>query len=110
MNLYAVKRKTILSTLPVYTVKGALTEIVRLILSLSLIVSAFVFVPIAGELIQGWIQPPGVVQPADQEPTREELKRVMRYHGITYAEEDADGSWFFMRNGERCNIKFEDGK
>ena len=45
------------------------------------------------------------VKPSDYpEPTQEELKQAMRYHGITYAEQDSNGEWIFYRDGQRCRL------
>lgn len=45
------------------------------------------------------------VQPSShQEPTREELKDAMKYHGVQYAEEGDNGEWYFYRNGKRCRL------
>jgi hypothetical protein len=38
------------------------------------------------------------------EPTREELRKAMRYHGILYAEQDDNGEWYFIRDGKRCRL------
>jgi secreted PhoX family phosphatase len=38
------------------------------------------------------------------EPSREELKEAMRYHGILYAEMDKNGEWYFVRDGKRCRL------
>jgi hypothetical protein len=84
-------------------------ESVRFIMSIAIIASLFVIVPIFGELIQGWIQPDGVVQDSG-EPTRDELERAMRYHGVSSAYVDADGTWRFkdVKNRE-CKL-FKDGE
>lgn len=37
-------------------------------------------------------------------PSREELRRAMRYHGIMSAERDEDGQWYFLRDGKRCAL------
>ena len=37
-----------------------------------------------------------------KEPTKEELRKAMRYHGILFAEQDNRGEWYFIRNGKRC--------
>ena len=39
-----------------------------------------------------------------EEPTREELKVAMRYHGVRFAEQDNDGEWYFYRDGKRCRL------
>ena len=38
------------------------------------------------------------------EPTREELKNAMYYHGILFAQEDKNGEWYFLRGGKRCRL------
>ena len=38
------------------------------------------------------------------EPSREELKEAMHYHGVTFAEQDTDGEWYFYRDGQRCRL------
>jgi len=39
-----------------------------------------------------------------EEPTREELKHAMRYHGVVFAEQGNDGEWYFYRDGQRCRL------
>jgi hypothetical protein len=39
-----------------------------------------------------------------KEPTKEELRKAMRYHGILFAEQDDKGEWYFIRNGKRCRL------
>jgi hypothetical protein len=39
-----------------------------------------------------------------EEPTREELKVAMRYHGVRFAEQDNNGEWYFYRDGQRCRL------
>ncbi len=39
-----------------------------------------------------------------EEPTREELKEAMHYHGVQFAEQDNDGKWYFYRDGKRCRL------
>ncbi|WAC06598.1 MAG: hypothetical protein OS130_10065 [Thermodesulfobacteriota bacterium] len=38
------------------------------------------------------------------EPTRDDLRKAMRYHGILIAQEDEDHQWFFIRDGKRCRL------
>jgi len=38
------------------------------------------------------------------EPTREELRNAMYYHGILFAQEDNNGEWYFLRDGKRCRL------
>jgi len=38
------------------------------------------------------------------EPTRQELRKAMRYHGITFAEQDDNREWVFIRSGKRCRL------
>jgi len=38
------------------------------------------------------------------EPTREELKSAMKYHGVCYAEQDDTGEWYFYRDGNRYRL------
>jgi len=38
------------------------------------------------------------------EPTRDELREAMRYHGILFAEQDETGEWIFIRDGKRCRL------
>lgn len=43
------------------------------------------------------------VTPADlREPTRDELRHAMKYHGILFAQQDEEGDWYFLRDGKRC--------
>ena len=42
--------------------------------------------------------------PDHWEPSREELRKAMRYHGITFAEQDDTREWFFLRSGRRCRL------
>ena len=45
------------------------------------------------------------VNPPDYwEPTREELRKAMRYHGVTFAEQDDTREWVFIRGGKRCRL------
>jgi hypothetical protein len=44
------------------------------------------------------------VIPGYKEPTRNELKRAMRYHGIFAAKEEENRKWYFMRDGKRCQL------
>lgn len=39
-----------------------------------------------------------------EEPSREELKKAMNYHGVAFAEQDRDGQWYFYRDGKRCRL------
>ena len=39
-----------------------------------------------------------------KEPTREEIKLAMRYHGVLFAQQDDKGEWYFSRNGKRCRL------
>jgi len=45
-----------------------------------------------------------VVIQGNSEPTRGELKKAMKYHGILYAERDKNGEWYFIRDGQRCRL------
>lgn len=45
------------------------------------------------------VQPSGM-----REPSSEELKVAMRYHGIQFAEQDENGEWYFYRDGKRCRL------
>lgn len=46
-----------------------------------------------------------IVRPPNyREPTREELRKAMRYHGVFFAEQDDDREWYFVRNGKRCRL------
>ena len=45
-----------------------------------------------------------VEAPEYWEPTQEELRQAMRYHGITFAEQDDNREWFFIRSGKRCRL------
>ena len=38
------------------------------------------------------------------EPTREELRNAMRFHGIIVAQQDENHEWYFMREGKRCPL------
>jgi len=38
------------------------------------------------------------------EPTRQELRKAMRHHGVLFAQQDDNGEWYFMRNGKRCRL------
>jgi len=38
------------------------------------------------------------------EPTRQELRKAMRHHGILFAQEDDNGEWYFIRDGKRCRL------
>jgi hypothetical protein len=53
--------------------------------------------------LQRWAEGVKVIQD-NFEPTREELKGAMRYHGILYAEMDKNGEWYFVRDGKRCRL------
>ena len=45
------------------------------------------------------------VQPIGfKEPSREELKEAMQYHGVCFAEQDEQGEWYFYRDGKRCRL------
>lgn len=37
-------------------------------------------------------------------PSRDELRRAMRYHGVMSAQRDEDGQWYFIRDGKRCQL------
>lgn len=39
-----------------------------------------------------------------EEPTREELRNAMRFHGILVAKQDENHEWYFMREGKRCPL------
>ena len=39
-----------------------------------------------------------------EEPTREELRNAMRFHGILIAKQDENLEWHFMRDGKRCPL------
>jgi hypothetical protein len=39
-----------------------------------------------------------------EEPTREELRNAMRFHGILIAKQDENHEWYFMREGKRCPL------
>lgn len=40
-----------------------------------------------------------------KEPTREELRKAMRYHGILIAMQDEKNhEWYFIRDGKRCSL------
>jgi hypothetical protein len=39
-----------------------------------------------------------------EEPTREELRNAMRFHGILVAKQDENYEWYFMRQGKRCPL------
>ena len=39
-----------------------------------------------------------------KEPTRQELRKAMGYHGILFAEQDDNGKWYFTRDGKRCRL------
>jgi hypothetical protein len=39
-----------------------------------------------------------------EEPTREELRNAMRFHGILVAKQDENYKWYFMREGKRCPL------
>jgi hypothetical protein len=38
------------------------------------------------------------------EPTRQELRKAMRHHGVLFAQQDDKGEWYFVRNGKRCRL------
>ena len=38
------------------------------------------------------------------EPTKQELRKAMRHHGILFAQQDDSGEWYFMRDGKRCRL------
>ena len=38
------------------------------------------------------------------EPTREELRNAMRFHGSLLAKQDENHEWYFMREGKRCPL------
>jgi hypothetical protein len=38
------------------------------------------------------------------EPTREELRKAMRFHGILVAKQDENHEWYFVRGGKRCPL------
>jgi len=39
-----------------------------------------------------------------EEPTREELRNAMRFHGILIAKQDENREWYFVRDGKRCPL------
>jgi len=39
-----------------------------------------------------------------REPSRQELRNAMNYHGILFAQEDKTGEWYFLRDGKRCRL------
>jgi len=39
-----------------------------------------------------------------EEPTREELRDAMRFHGILVAKQDENREWYFVREGKRCPL------
>lgn len=39
-----------------------------------------------------------------EEPSVEELRQAMRYHGVLFAEQDESGEWYFRREGKRCRL------
>jgi hypothetical protein len=45
-----------------------------------------------------------VTTPDSKEPTREELRKAMRYHGILFAKKDDSGEWYFLRDGKHCRL------
>ena len=56
-------------------------------------------------LIVGCSGKEATVQPVGfEEPSREKLKKAMHYHGVTFAEQDHDGQWYFYRDGKRCRL------
>jgi len=38
------------------------------------------------------------------EPTRQELRKAMRHHGVLFAQQDDNGEWYFLRDGKRCRL------
>ncbi len=40
----------------------------------------------------------------EEQPTREELRNAMRFHGILFAKQDENHEWYFMREGKRCPL------
>jgi hypothetical protein len=45
-----------------------------------------------------------VTRSTTDEPTREELRNAMRFHGILFAKQDENHEWYFDRNGKRCPL------
>jgi hypothetical protein len=39
-----------------------------------------------------------------EEPTQEELRAAMRFHGILVAKQDENYEWYFIRDGKRCPL------
>ena len=39
-----------------------------------------------------------------EEPTRQELRNAMRFHGILIARQDENHEWYFIRDGKRCPL------
>lgn len=39
-----------------------------------------------------------------EEPTREDLRAAMRFHGILVAKQDENHEWYFIRGGKRCPL------
>ena len=53
---------------------------------------------------QRWLNEPRVIKPLFSQVSRENLRRSHKYHGINYARQDNTGSWFFMRDGQKCKL------
>jgi len=45
-----------------------------------------------------------VISPGYWEPTIEDLRKAMRYHGIFFARENENHEWYFVRDGKRCRL------
>jgi len=57
----------------------------------------------ASEDFRAWWNRP-VVQQGYPEPTIEELRAAMRFHGIFVAEQDENREWYFVRAGKNINL------